>query len=113
MLHTNLPSENKLSYQTTAQLLDFQCPASNTALIQVSISEKSVVVINTFEQTDDGLLTSLRVPTIPELLNKTAPLNAFVFKVRKLSVSATTVALPVSSVIAKCDHVPIKHSKHV
>ena len=70
-----------------------------------------IAVIDIFEQTHDGLLTCLREPSLDGLDgSQTEPLNDFVFKVKKLSVSDKTVAVPVTSILAKCVHIPIKYS---
>lgn len=68
---------------------------------------QSVAISGVFEQIGEGPLHSLRHPTLQKLREKTV-LNDFVFKVKKLS-SPMTVAVPTSSIVAKCVHIPLKH----
>ena len=69
---------------------------------------QSVAIFDVFEQIGEGPLHSLRHPTLQKLCEKTTVLNDFVFKVKKLS-SPMTVAVPTSSIVAKCVHIPLKH----
>ena len=71
-----------------------------------------IAVIDIFEQTREGLLTHVGDPSLNGLGGdmEAETLNDFVFKVKKLSVSNKTVAVHVSSIVAKCVHIPIKYS---
>lgn len=70
-----------------------------------------IAVVDIFEQTCESPLSCLRDPSLNGLDgSQTKALNDFVFKVKKLSVSNKTVAVPVSSILAKCIHIPIKYS---
>ena len=45
------------------------------------------------------------------LENRSSLINRYIYKVRKLSLSNTVVAFPVTSILQQCVHVPVKHSE--
>ena len=53
-------------------------------------------------------LEEVQNSSIPELNPLSLSINTFIVKVMKLSITNVFVAVPVSSIISKCVHVPIK-----
>ena len=61
-----------------------------------------------------NVLDAIGKPSVKNqtLENRSSLINRYIYKVRKLSLSNTVVALPVTSILQQlCVHVPVKHSK--
>ena len=66
----------------------------------------SIAIIAIFGSSSD-IFESVRDSPISEL-NLSKEINSYLFKVQKISVTQRTVAVPTSSIISKCVHIPIK-----
>ena len=67
---------------------------------------------NVFETLHENIFNDIGTPCIKNssLINGSALLNHFLFKVRKLSVTNAIVTFAVNAIIQLCVHIPIKHS---
>lgn len=67
-------------------------------------------LIDTFKESED-FCDHIRTPSIPELDSSLAKsINDFIFPVQKLSIAKETVAVPISHILSKCVHIPVKGS---
>ena len=69
-----------------------------------------VTIVEQFEVTGGSPLDELRCPQLSELRNSNKVLKNIIYEVKKLSISSKIVAIPTSSILSKCVHIPVKYS---
>lgn len=76
------------------------------------IDRKVIAVVRVFEETNQSILQNIRSPTISKLsLASCKSITNFVFCVKKLT-DSRVCAIPISSIITKCVHVPNEGSAY-
>lgn len=77
------------------------------------INGSTIGIGNVFQSMQHDILNAIGKPSVKNhtLQNRSSLINRYIYKVRKLSLSKTVVAFPVSSIIQQCVHVPLKHSE--
>lgn len=82
------------------------------SIVQFCFSAKDLVVlVEVFDQVGKGILDNIHSPTNPRLSHSTCNgITDYIFCVKKLSCSKHTRvhAISVSSIFAKCVHIPVK-----
>lgn len=67
-----------------------------------------VAIVRLFQGTGEDVLGPPPTSYVSKLRSR--KINAFVFKVKKLSVVNQVIAISTSAIVSKCVHIPIKHS---
>lgn len=73
------------------------------------IGDRHVAIVCVYESTEEDILFDIPAPQHRQLRSCTID-NFFVSKVKKLSLSNRNIAIPVTDILARCIHIPIKHS---
>ena len=69
-----------------------------------------VTIVQQFEIIGGSPLDELRRPQLSQLRTSNKVLKSIIYKVKKLSISSKTVAIPTSSILSKCAHILVKYS---